>query len=400
MRSELYYMNECKKLGIMGGTFDPIHNGHLKIAELALKNYNLDKVVFIPSGSPNFKQEKLITNKNYRLEMIKIAIKDNPNFLVSSLEVDKNGITYSYDTINTLKKLLNKDVSLYFIIGADNALDILNWHNGLKLIKQCNFIVFNRPGTQNLESAITILNKNYSANFSLMQIDEINISSTLIRSNIEQNIEIEKFVPSDLTRYIKENYLYNYKSFINLIKSSTESILSEYRFLHTQNVAKVAIELAKIHKVNPKKAEIAAYLHDYAKEISKEEALNFCDKRNLFLDSMLRSKISLAHGMIGSVMAFEYFGIDDIDILNAIQYHTTGRKNMSDLEKIIYLSDCIEPSRPNFKELEKIRLSTYIDLNKAMLYALNMSKRLNSKKGFTVHKKTIEAINYFKKLEA
>ncbi len=118
-----------KHIGIIGGTFDPIHFGHLRIAQIALEEHNLDEIVFIPSGNPPHKLDKEITDGKHRLEMVQLAVKDNPNFIVSDYEIYQSKVTYTIDTIKEMEACYEEGTKFYFIIGADAFLEMDSWRN-------------------------------------------------------------------------------------------------------------------------------------------------------------------------------------------------------------------------------------------------------------------------------
>ncbi len=197
------------KIGIMGGTFDPIHNGHLIIGEYSRTSLNLDKVIFIPSGIHPFKENKNITLSNKRLDMISLAIKSNPNFELSSIEIDRKGITYTVDTILDLKKDYEKD-EIYFIIGSDIPFQIEKWKDFHVLIHLVKFILFNRTGQDNEEinNKIKELESLYEIQLEKIQSPLIEISSTEIRDRVKNKLSIKYLVPESVEEYILKNNLY------------------------------------------------------------------------------------------------------------------------------------------------------------------------------------------------
>ena len=181
---------------------------------------------------------------------------------------------------------------------------------------------------------------------------------------------------------IQEMYLY------------LQNNLIEKRYNHTLGVVKTALELAEIYNVNKEKAEIAALAHDCAKNISYDELKEICEKGNIiFTEDDLNSK-PIWHAYAAVVIAKEEFNINDEEILNAIKYHTTGRKNMTVLEKIIYLADYIEPGR-TFEKIQEVRELTYDkNIDEALIKAINNTIEFLISKRSIIHKSTIEARNY------
>lgn len=174
--------------------------------------------------------------------------------------------------------------------------------------------------------------------------------------------------------------------------------IGEKRFLHTIRVKDTALKLAKIHHVDVEKAEIAGFLHDCAKIRDKEELIKTAKENNLLLTKEMLKAPQIIHSYLGALFAREFYGIDDEDILNAITYHTTGRANMSDLEKIIFLADYIEPMR-NFDGVERARELANNDLDAAMYFALNNTLRLLVERDFYIVPTTVIARNFYKEMD-
>ncbi len=213
-------------IGIFGGTFDPIHYGHLRAAEEITQNF-LEKVIFVPTNITSNK-EKVPSSPQERLEMIKIAINDHKKFTVSDIEIKRGGISYSYDTVIQFKKLYPDD-DLYFIIGMDAYFDLKNWKNGELLFDMINFIVINRNNIRfNPKNLIKLTSflpdgikgqidldhknkrfitpKNRYINF--LKITRMDISSTIIRNNFKKNISNLYLLPKDVINYIINKKMY------------------------------------------------------------------------------------------------------------------------------------------------------------------------------------------------
>ena len=148
MRNEIANFKNCKSIAIMGGTFDPIHYGDFVTAEAVRHRFQVDKVVFIPTGKPAHKTDKAVTHNEHRYLMAVLATMRNENFEVSRIEIDRPGVTYTIDTIEQLKKLCRPDVRLYFITGADAIHQIMSWKESERLLSLCDFVAVTRPGYQ------------------------------------------------------------------------------------------------------------------------------------------------------------------------------------------------------------------------------------------------------------
>lgn len=197
------------KIGIMGGTFDPIHMGHLILGEYARENLNLDKVVFIPTGANPFKTDLGTSSSAHRVDMVKLAIESNPYFTVSTIEVERDGISYTIDTIKSLKDKYKED-QLYFIIGSDLVFQIERWKDFQELFKLCKFALFNRPGKEvkEIENKLKELNSKYKISFERINSPLIDISSTAIRDRVKRGQSIKYLVPPEVEEYIIKHNLY------------------------------------------------------------------------------------------------------------------------------------------------------------------------------------------------
>ena len=174
-----------KRYGIMGGTFNPIHLAHLYIAYEAKEQLDLDTIIFMPAGIPPHKRNNTIVDSSLRLEMVKLAIDDYEDFIVSDYEIEKQGLSFTYETLSALKK---DDVELYFISGGDSLMDIESWKNTDCILRDCNFVVFNRGefSIEELEKQKKKLEDKYDANIILLNGVNIDISSSMIRDRLEE----------------------------------------------------------------------------------------------------------------------------------------------------------------------------------------------------------------------
>lgn len=305
---------------IFGGSFDPIHNGHLKIAELAMKNINADRVLFIPAKQARWKENP--TDGIDRLNMIKLAIRDYPYMEVSEIELDaKEDVNYSYNTILKLKEKSNDD--FYLLIGADHVERLNEWYMIDELSKLVQFIAFARPDYK--------MDSNNIQKYNVQVIGSV--VSKMSSSSLRKCQMLD--APKAVLHYLEERELY----YIKGIKKH----ISEKRYLHSLNVASLAYEIAQNNGVEPHKAYLASLLHDIGKEVPM--SLHFEIIKKLHLEPYLNMNKSLYHQFTSYYIAKNEYGINDFEILDAIMYHASGKNNMSKLGRIIYASDKIEPTR-------------------------------------------------------
>ncbi|MEQ3281520.1 nicotinate-nucleotide adenylyltransferase [Finegoldia magna] len=195
------------KVGIMGGTFDPIHIGHLILAMEAINYKNLDEVWFIPTGNPNFKQDKNVTDKQKRFEMVKIATQDNKKFNVCDYEINKNGVTYSWETMKYLRE--NYDYDFYFIMGEDSLMSVETWENAEDFLKNTKILACIRRQEEMSKLDIKIDDLKSKGYFvEKIPTSFIDISSTKIREKVQTNQDFRYFVPNQVFEYIVRNKLY------------------------------------------------------------------------------------------------------------------------------------------------------------------------------------------------
>lgn len=197
------------RIGIMGGTFDPIHIGHLISAEYARENMKLDKILFMPSGNHPFKENSKVTDSNIRVEMTSIAIAENPYFEISKIGVDRKGTNYTIDDMRELKEKYPND-EIYFIIGSDIIEEIEKWKDFYKLTRLCKFILFDRWGKDQdkLDEKIKELELLYAMDITKIKSPIVEISSTAIRNRAREGLSIKYMVPKTVEDYIIKYGMY------------------------------------------------------------------------------------------------------------------------------------------------------------------------------------------------
>jgi nicotinate-nucleotide adenylyltransferase len=196
-------------IGVLGGTFDPIHFGHLAIAEAALKKLRLDKVVFVPAGQPWLKTHREITPAPDRIAMVLLAISNSTHFEISTIETERTGPSYTSITVADLKNKLEKNANLFLILGWDSFNELPKWHDPVGVIRICTLVAITRGGSLTpdldcLEKSIPGIKKKTR----ILDIKPIDISSTEVREKAAKGLSLNEFVPEAVERYIKEKKLY------------------------------------------------------------------------------------------------------------------------------------------------------------------------------------------------
>lgn len=199
-----------KRIGVLGGTFDPIHIGHLIFAEQVRVLCGLDKVIFIPAKNPPHKLNDGVTQINHRFEMCRIAIQNNKYFEVSDIEMLSDNLSYTYNTLQKMKKELGNSTELYFIVGSDAWLDLDEWYKSEALLNEFSFIIGDRPGYKEdlVNEKIKIIKEKYNTNVEKIDIPEIDVSSSNIRDLVFQKKSIKYLTPEVVENYIIDNKLY------------------------------------------------------------------------------------------------------------------------------------------------------------------------------------------------
>ena len=312
-----------KNIILFGGAFDPIHSGHINMAEKASKQLQAD-VFFIPARISVWKKESAPIED--KIKMVELAINESElksKFHISRYEADsKSDINYTINTVKYFKEQ-HPDSHLYLLIGTDQVNSFHKWKKAEEIVSLCTVIYFERPD-------IELDNKNIEK-FKMMKIS----GGTVLASSTDIRELKSLDAPDSVIEYIISNNLY----FINKIKS----YMSESRFIHTLSVARLSYEIAKANRLNDaKKTIIAALLHDIGKEMPMDKQISIMKKH---YPEYLELHPVIYHQFISEYLAKKDFNISDPVILDAIKYHTTANKDMSEVAIIVHCADKIEPTR-------------------------------------------------------
>lgn len=359
---------KIKKIILYGGSFDPIHLGHIKAAKLALKKIKADLVIFIVSWLSPFKKHAFSSNLN-RLEMTRLATENISNFIVSDYEI-KSKNSYFFKTVEYFEKQY-PNAELYSLIGSDNIRNFDKWKNPDFIAKKTQIIYANRPYFCNLEKS----EKENIDRFSMKFIGNTNISAS---STDLRKKSIRKQLDSKVIEYINDNLIY--------VKERIKSYLSETRWNHCKRTAEFAKKLAIANKYSdPKEAYIAGLFHDLAKEFSSKQLIYYANKLKIKKFTSINTLHSFAAYY---VMKYDYL-FKNNNILHAVYYHTEpSKRTITKLDKIIFVADKCEPGRIkekintilNVKKMQKLAL-TNIDeaflkiFNKLKIYYDSLKKK-------------------------
>lgn len=382
----------------MGGTFDPIHNGHLMLGEYARDLFKLDEVWFMPNGNPPHKEtDSIETQTKHRVEMVRRAISDKKGFVLQLYEIERKDVNYSYLTMEHFKGAYPEH-EFYFIIGADSLFSLECWVHPEKLVKTCIILAAYRDGknTDEMEKQIAYLNQKYSADIRLLKTPNVDISSTEIRNRLKNGLSVEDMIPERVYEYIQENHLFT--DDLEETKNKVRQSQNDSRFKHTIGVMETAVKLAERYQEDVEKAKIAGLLHDCAKGFSGQEKMQLCKKYGVSISESERQNHGLLHAKLGAYLAKKDYGIEDEEVLDAIRWHTTGRPNMTLLDKIIYIADYIEPNRNQAPNLDEIRRLAMLNLDECLYTILEASLAYLKTRGEVIDPMTEQTYLYYKKL--
>lgn len=363
------HMHSEQKIGLFGGSFNPIHNGHLAMANDAARVFALDLILFMVAKDPPHKEIADDVDAKTRFEMVRLALEGYNNFTASDMELKREGKSYTFDTVAELKKEY-PHAQLYLIIGADMLHSLMNWHRPLELLQSVEIIAVSRPGIiGNMHSEKERL-ENAGGIVHIAPFAGESISSSMVRQCVYDAQPIDRLVPRSVEENIYMHALYAPAS-IRAMQTELKETLSSKRYRHSVGTMREAIRLAKQYSADAQKARIAALLHDCAKfeaETQRDLALFHV----LTLDEYEEASPGLLHDRLGEILAREAFQVYDEDILSAIRHHTLCKPNMTDLEKVVYLADKIEPNREDEK-VGYIREEAKSNLNRAVLMCMERS---------------------------
>ena len=381
---------------LFGGSFDPVHNGHENILRTALEYKKFDKIIIMPIGSPGHKPSCKAPFA-VRKHLVELAFGDiGVEMEVSDFEGNSRQKSYSYITVDHLKNLYPNS-RIYFIIGADSAINMHKWMNWQYLAQNVIFLVFDREEEANPRLLQAVENiQQYSPDTVIIKSKVFPVSSTQIRNLAGEGQTITGLVDVKVQPIIEKYQLYSndfYEKNINTARLLIPLMLREKRAQHTHNVAKLAVELARMYGVDTQKAELAALLHDIMKQQPDDIMLHRARQSDI-IEKIDSKPMPVLHGFAAADYARREMGIEDEEILMAIKSHTCGRKNMTDIEKVIYLADMLSEER-NFPEKEPLLALARQNLDIAMEQALKDSINWLKERGGEIDRDSYEALEYF-----
>ncbi len=373
------------RIGLFGGSFNPVHSEHIKVALNAIKELQLDKLFIIPTYVAPHKQGAEVLGAHDRLNLLNLAFTGNEKVVVSDYEIQKQGVSYSYLTVRHFKEIYS-DSTLYFLMGSDMLENFPTWKNPDDIVKNCNLVLINRQGnTTSDDCLIDNIKRLYNHTVIKLNVSGEDLSSTEIRLRKMLGLSLSGLVTKEVEDYIVNNNLYPSNKYYDYVKNN----LPEKRKTHVLGVILTALSIAKDLGVDKTKVELSALLHDCAKYITVSEE----DYKKYEIPNDCPPQVT--HQYVGAYIAKNILGITDSDILNAIRYHTSGRPDMSTLEKIIYTADIIEPSR-KFIGVEELRHAVKKDFESGFKICAQEILEFLKKSGEEIYPLSIKACEFYK----
>ena len=387
-----------ERIGIYGGTFNPPHTGHIGAGLQALQTLGLSMLYVIPDRiAPHKEIPEGSPTPEQRLQMLRLALEGEENVVVSDMELRREGKSYSYETVEALRAM-HPDAELVLLMGTDNFLTFHEWRNPERILAQASLGVFYR-GDRGEEAAIAQRKAEMEAEGHTIYLicnDVVEISSTNLRRMLIFGCAAP-FLPKGVAGYIREHDLYganlDYKQMpMEKLEQVVIGLLKPSRVAHVLGCRDTAVELARRWGADETDAARAGILHDVTKALDGPLQLTLCDEYGTILTDFGKKYPKTLHALTGALVAERIFGENEA-VVNAIRHHTTGKADMSLLEKIIYVADYMEPNR-DFPGVEELRKLAFSDMDAALKLGLEMTLEHLKRQGAEVSPESRDALAY------
>lgn len=374
-----------KIIGIFGGTFNPPHLGHVRLAKEAAEKIGADKILIIPSCIPPHKMPGKLASGEERTEMCRLAFEDEL-FEVSSIELDRGDKSYTVETLRELKKIY-PDSGLYFIIGSDMLETFTRWYCWEEILTLAKICAASRE--KGFKADLSVFTPEQRERIILLETEPLEVSSTQIRVEIAKNGSPVLLSPRVL-EYIKENGLYD--DGLSAYRKILREKLDDFRLYHSECVSECAAVLAEKYGADPEKARLAGLMHDVMKNADADGHFEYIEKSGEKLTPVDFSNPKVWHQISGAAYLKENGIVTDGEILGAVRWHTTGKAGMTLLEKIVYVADFISADR-DYPDVGVVRRLADKSLEDAILYTSRYTVNKLVSNNMPVHPATVECYN-------
>ena len=384
------------RIAVYGGSFDPPHQGHAAAVTAAQKQLKADTVLIMPDcKAPHKNMAAQGASPRQRLDLCRLAFAQVPQAQVSDLEIRRGGKSYTHETLKQLRKQYPQ-AELTLLIGTDMLTSFTRWVEFRWILDHVSLGVFPRlPGDEAvIDRHAQQLREQFGARVERIASQVVPAASTDVRALLQRR-QGREWLREEVYGYIIRNRLYGAQPDYDWLREKAYAMLKEKRIAHVQGCEAEARRLAARWGADVDQAAEAAILHDITKKLELPEQLLLCEKYGIMNDTLEKRSSKLLHAKTGAALARAEFGVGR-EVYNAIRWHTTGKANMSVLEKILYMADYMEPSR-DFPGVEELRRLAYEDLDKAMELGFRMS--LEDLKRYRVppHRNTLKALAWYKR---
>ena len=391
-----------ERIGIYGGTFNPPHLGHVRAVQYALEALALDKMLVIPTHiSPHKQMPEDSPNPEQRLAMLRMCFNGEEKVNVSSVELDRGGTSYTYETVAQIKKEYPGS-ELVLFMGTDMFLSFLTWKKPEEILKSASIAVLYRgqKGEKDEIAKQKETLEDMGATIYLVDNPVTVISSTDLRRMLFFRCA-DAHLPAGQESYIYENKLYGTgRTYQNLsieeLEKAVIRLLKPSRVNHVLGCRNTAVALARRWGANELDAARAALLHDITKALDGPLQVALCESYGVALSDFARENPKTIHALTGSLVAQRIFG-ENPSVVSAVRSHTTGKGKMNLLEKIIYVADYIEPNR-DFPGVEKLRYLANTDIDAALKLGLTMTVNMLREQGKEISKESLDALQWLENI--
>ena len=386
------------RIAVYGGSFNPPHRGHTEAARTVVRELRPDRFLIVPANIPPHKAlAEDSPTAEQRMELCRLAFSEIPECEISDIELRREGKSYTYDTVQELRGEY-PDAEICLVVGTDMLESFEEWYHFRFLLENCTLAVLARTEDDGdaLREKAGQMESEYGAKILVLRHEPLEASSELIRERLPLRAGEDLLCESVYAEIIRRRF-YGAKPELTWLREKALDLLDEARVAHVAGCESEAVNLARHWGEDPELAAEAAILHDITKRCGRDQQLQLCEKYGIIIDNSEKENYRLLHARTGAAVAHELFGAEET-VCEAIRWHTTGKPDMTQFEKILYLADYIEPTR-DFEGVEELRKLAYEDLDRAMALGLKMTIDVVRSEGREVYVDTLNAYEWYNEKE-